>query len=90
MSETAEDVLILPDEIKNLPALHFYVQSSGYPVTKTSINFKEWPELIPAHLPHPEMSLVALREEFEHYGEGTAPAKKTGNNQALFKKKTLM
>jgi len=90
MSETAEDVLILPDEIKNLPALHFYVQSSGYPVTKTSIDYKEWPELTPAHLPHPEMSLAALREEFEHYGEGTAPAKKTGNNQALFKKKTLM
>lgn len=90
MSETAEDVLILPDEIKNLPALHFYVQSSGYPVTKTSIDYKEWPELIPAHLPHPEMSLVALREEFEHYGEGTAPAKKTGNNKALFKKNTLM
>lgn len=90
MSETAEDVLILPDEIKNLPALHFYVQSSGYPVSKTSIDYKEWPELIPAHLPHPEMSLSALREEFEHYGEGTVPAKKSGSNKALFKKNTLM
>ena len=90
MSETAEDVLILPDEIKNLPALHFYVQSSGYPVAKTSIDYKEWPELTPAHLPHPEMSLAALREEFEHYGESTVPVKKTANNQALFKKNTLM
>ncbi len=64
MSETAEDVLVKPDEIKNLEALRFYVQSSGYPAAKTNIEYKEWPQLIAAHVPHPDLSLEALAAEY--------------------------
>jgi len=64
MSETTEEVLVKPDEIKNLEALHFYVQSSGYPAAKTLIEYREWPELIPAHIPHPELSLESLTAEY--------------------------
>lgn len=90
MSETAEDILIMPDEIKNLLTLNCYVQSSGYPVTKTSINYKEWPGIIPAHMPHPEMSLAALKEEFEHYGDSAVPANKGGKMQTKSGSNTLM
>jgi len=90
MSETAEDILIMPDEIKNLPALHFYVQSSGYPVTKTHIAYKDWPGLIPAYMPHPKLSLESLTEEFVNFTDMSRPQQKTTGNQALFKKNTLM
>lgn len=64
MTETSDEALVKPDEIKNLEALHFYVHSSGYPAAKTRIKFREWPELIPAHIPHPKLSLSALSAEY--------------------------
>jgi len=64
MTETAEEALVTPDEIKNLEALHFYVQTSGYPAAKTYIEYREWPALIPAHIPHPDLSLEALTAEY--------------------------
>jgi len=65
MSEIRDDVLVKTDEIKTLPALHCYLQVTGYPSAKTSIEYKEWPALTPAFIPHPALSLNALAIEYD-------------------------
>jgi|GEM_PF-3372576 len=65
MSEIKDDILVKPDEIKILPAMHFYAQVTGYPATKTHVEYKDWPALIPALIPHPALSLDALAVEYE-------------------------
>ncbi|MGE0920176.1 type IV secretion system DNA-binding domain-containing protein [Trichlorobacter lovleyi] len=64
MSENKDDVLVKPDEIKILPALHCYVQVTGYPAAKTQVAYKDWPIINPAHIPHPALSLEALSAEY--------------------------
>lgn len=64
MSEIRDETLVKSDELKNLPALNFYLQTTGYPACKTQIEYKDWPVLNPAYIPHPALSLDALTEEY--------------------------
>jgi len=84
MSEIRDEVLVKSDDIKTLPALHCYVQVTGYPAAKTQVAYKDWPIINPAYIPHPALSLEALSAEYlkqnEALGEIGQPKKKTSSN----------
>lgn len=63
MAEVRDEILIKPDEIKTLQNLHFYLQVAGYPATQTKVEYRDWPHLIEAYIPHPALSLEALAVE---------------------------
>jgi hypothetical protein len=77
MSEIRDEVLVKPDDIKTLPALHCFVQVTGYPAAKTQVAYKDWPTINPAHIPHPALSLEALLAEYAKQNEAVREIRQT-------------
>lgn len=89
MSEIRDEVLVKPDEIKTLQSLHFYLQVAGYPATKTEVEYRDWPTLIDAYIPHPALSLEALAAEYARQNaqidaiKTTTPAEETPTSKPV-------
>jgi len=46
------DKLLLPSQIQTIPNLTFYVKLSGLPLTKSSIQYRNYPDKVPAFIPN--------------------------------------
>ena len=65
MSQTSVKPLVLPDVLKNLRRLNFFVQVSGYGAAKINPKFIEYPVIAAAFDPDPRYSLEQMQIEYD-------------------------
>jgi type IV secretory pathway TraG/TraD family ATPase VirD4 len=54
--------LVLPSEIQSLPNLNFYLKISGYPLTRSGISYRHYPDIAPAFVPNERFTVTPTPE----------------------------
>ncbi len=54
--------LVLPSEIQSLPNLSFYLKISGYPLTRSGISYRHYPDIARAFVPNERFRVTASPE----------------------------